>query len=249
MCPITIQNMISLAVTLGTVGTAYLLQRFSEGGPFFTEAAEHPLHLASVFLQLFQSALQTVDLALEFLLFLLQLLGAALSLYSSLLLLLQALGNDRPLTSAKWSPNVHALGSYLYQRLTSFSELFCFSSSDILSPASSLFLSRFWLCSVSVWFSFLLSERESRILSRRSYGHIYYIYITLLSDIWNWSDVEIGLSQNFSIAVLKILLIAPQQTQNISYTFYRNGPILSSQSRFTIRKLCFCLLNIFPSVL
>lgn len=55
--------------------------------------------------------------------------------------------------------------------LTSFSVLLCFSSSEMLKFEFSWTPWRFWFCSVSVWFSLLLSERASRVLSRRSYGH------------------------------------------------------------------------------
>lgn len=56
----------------------------------------------------------------------------------------------------------------LWLCLTSLSSLLCFSSSEAPSCRSSWARWRFWFCSVSLWFSLLLSERASRVLSRRS---------------------------------------------------------------------------------
>lgn len=79
-------------------------------------------------------------------------------------------GTQSIIHTSKWCLNIF-ICTLTSVWLTSFSFLLCFSSSESFSSKSSWALWRFWFCSVSLWFSLLLSDRASRVLSRRSYGH------------------------------------------------------------------------------
>lgn len=122
-------------------------------------------------------------------------------------------------TTSKWSLNFYTF-IYIFTSvwLTSFSVLLCFSSSEFLSSESSWALWRIWVRSVSVWFSLLISERASRVLSRRSYGHMH-------GDILFKGA---GKSWELFLAVYCSELTASQQNK-----------------RFIPRMWCFCLLSIF----
>lgn len=171
---------------------------------------------------------------MEFLPLPLQLLGAALGLHFGFLSLLQALGQIQS-SIHQYGTFIHLKKKKTFTTLTSFNVLLCFSSSEVLSSKSSWALSRFWVRSVSMWFSLLLSERVSRVLSRRSCGHTRVdIHDTMSHTLSPKRDFALQLTLYFSPpSTFDILLKVEGETWDFSFTFFllRCANKLLSKSR------------------
>lgn len=147
--------------------------------------------------------------------------------------------------ASKWCLNLCTF--YLHFNLvwlTSFSVLLCFSSSEYLISKSSSSLWRFWFCSVSLWVSRLHSERASRVLSRRSYGHKHV-------DVHYTMKHSVSPKHNFALSLT--LNISPSFTLCLSFTVLdtvlkvagKSFSLFTVMTWFIPSMSCFCLLSIF----
>lgn len=123
--------------------------------------------------------------------------------------------------------------------LTSFSALLCFSSSESLSSKSSWARWRFWFWSVSLWFSFLLSDRASRVLSRRSWGHTHvFVHYTVRHLDLSEHNFALKLTLYFSPPLIFCLSHSPRHTVESCRQEFALFTVMTWQLLSKSRDLC-----------